>query len=219
VDLNGDRKADLVSGSWTGEIYIFEGTGKGRFGERKELVGKHPLPETDRYKRFGYSLLQAASVCAPDWDGDGDIDLVVGTISGHVYLLENEGTKKQHRFGKPSVLVRAKGFAKSGPCVADWDGDGDLDLVVGTESHGVKLYRNTGSRAEPKLATAEDLEPGGERFLKGYRSKPFVTDWNEDGLADLLIGNCEPKKDGERGLRGYVYVCLRQKPEGEGTKK
>jgi hypothetical protein len=50
----------------------------------------------------------------------------------------------------------------------------------------------------------------------GYRPKPWVTDWNDDGVPDLLVGTCQPTKkpDGSRGpTGGPVWLCLGKKKE------
>ena len=41
----------------------------------------------------------------------------------------------------------------------------------------------------------------------GYRLRIHVTDWNENGKPDLLVGNCQKTRT---GLTGYVYLFLRQ---------
>jgi hypothetical protein len=48
------------------------------------------------------------------------------------------------------------------PCVADWNGDGLNDLIVGQFSQGkVKLFVNTGSAEEPVLEDAGFMQAGG----------------------------------------------------------
>jgi hypothetical protein len=49
------------------------------------------------------------------------------------------------------------------PCVADWNGDGLKDLIVGQFSQGkIRLYVNAGTAAEPVLKDAGFMQAGGE---------------------------------------------------------
>jgi hypothetical protein len=144
----------------------------------------------------------ASAVHAADWDGDGDLDLLVGDIGGNVYLVPNEGSARAYAFGKERDLqaggrpLKVEGDA--GPCAADWDGDGDLDLLVGVGDGRVSLFRNVGSSQDPELAAAETLVPPGETSFgagapkgprRGIRSKVCVADWDGDGRLDLLLGD------------------------------
>jgi hypothetical protein len=144
----------------------------------------------------------ASAVHAADWDGDGDLDLLVGDIGGNVYLVTNEGTAHAYAFGKEKNLqaggqpLKVEGDA--GPFAADWDGDGDLDLLVGAGDGRVSLFRNVGSSKSPELATAETLVPPGEASFgaaapkeprRGMRSKVCAADWDGDGRLDLLVGD------------------------------
>ena len=73
-----------------------------------------------------------------DWDDDGDLDLINGTLWA-VWYYENVGTSKAAKF-------KAHGKFKQGgeelhvfdhACsfdAADWTGDGQLDLILGTEA-------------------------------------------------------------------------------------
>lgn len=179
----------------------FERTDEGTFvnyhGQRLESTPEKPIGITGT----------ASAVHATDWDGDGDYDLIIGNIRGKVYLVPNEGTPESYVFGKEKPL-QAGGQplsvnSRAGPCTADWDGDGDLDLLVGADNGSVSLYHNTGSAQSPKLASAVQLVPPGERAYgsqapkevrRGSRSKICVTDWNDDGRLDLLVGDFATQK-------------------------
>src|SRR5204862_4077200 len=88
----------------------------------------------------------------------------------------------------------------AGPTVADWDGDGKFDLLVGTGAGGVFWFRNTGTNREPRLAAAQTLIPeqgeapraAGAAPRSGMRAKVHAVDWNKDGKLDLLVGDFAP---------------------------
>jgi hypothetical protein len=174
----------------------FERTPEGTFvnyhGQRLESTPERPIAITGT----------ASAAHATDWDGDGDYDLIIGTILGKVYLVPNEGTPESYAFGKEQQLqaggqpINVKRSA--GPFPADWVGDGDLDLLVGADDGSVLLYRNTGTTKSPELASAVHLVPPVEKISyqhppkdvrRGSRSKICVTDWNQDGRLDLLVGD------------------------------
>jgi hypothetical protein len=83
--------------------------------------------------------------------------------------------------------------------VADWDGDGKPDLIVGAEDGSVVWYRNAGTAAAPKLEAARPLvgkspigwggdDKRGPRDW-GLRVKPSVFDWDGNGRPALLLGD------------------------------
>ena len=194
MDLDGDRRADLISGSWPGEIYFFRRQPDGKFAAGVQLKGRDGKP---------LNVGSAAAAFAADWGGDGALDLVVGTVLGEVWLIPNEGKGKGLAFGTPRRLeaggkpIKVSGDAA--PVVADWDGDGRPDLIVGAEDGSVVWYRNAGTAKEPKLEAARRLvgpspvgwggdDKRGPRDW-GLRVKPCVFDWDGDGRPDLLLGD------------------------------
>jgi hypothetical protein len=195
VDLDGDGHPDVLSGSWPGELYLFRGEGKGKFAAGETIKDRDGKP---------INVGRASTVFAADWNGNGKLDLVVGTIEGNVFLIPNEGTAKKCAFGKPRKL-EADGkpiqvpHGDAHPVVADWDRDGKLDLIVGTGAGSVLWYRNVGTNKQPKLAAARTLvaESPMSKGLGaapkegqcGMRAKICVTDWNGDGWLDLLVGD------------------------------
>jgi hypothetical protein len=179
----------------------WETTDEGTFaiyhGKRIKSTADKPIASTGT----------ASTVDPIDWDGDGDLDLIVGNINGDVFLVPNEGTAQAYAFGKETQLQvdgqPLRVDSRAGPCATDWDGDGDLDLLVGDDQGKVSLYRNTGSATAPKLAKAVELVAAGHtsfgaetsaETVRGTRAKICVADWNNDGKPDLLVGDLATQK-------------------------
>jgi hypothetical protein len=192
ADFDGDGKLDVFSGSWNGAITWFRREAGG-FAKGETL--KHPDGKPVNFDQGSFAT-------AFDWKGDGLPDLIVGTSHGEVAFFPNVGTKGKPAFGKAEpILAGGKKIAIScaSPVVADWDGDGLPDLVVGGEDGSVVWFRNQGNRKEPKLTAAKTLVPPsttGRRSDKsrnpdesGIRARPAVVDWDGDGKLDLLIGD------------------------------
>jgi len=144
-DWDGDGDYDLLLGSYeNGHLYrqMNEGTDK-----EPKFTGKNiPVMAGDR------AFALPAKMTAPrlvDWDGDGDLDLIAGSFGdswgqegtgGGVYLARNNGARGKPAFGALETLIAPAPKGGAEPTrpdaglyadAVDFDGDGDLDLVVG----------------------------------------------------------------------------------------
>lgn len=77
----------------------------------------------------------------------------------------------------------------------DWDGDGRLDIIVGDREGNVHFFRRL-SYGDIYLEEQDLVKVQGKPIDVGYNSAPCVTDWNADGLPDMVVGNLSPLPSG-----------------------
>ncbi len=203
-------------------IFLLPGLGRGKLAPPRFL-----RRDDGSTVRVGWD----ASVFAADWDEDGDLDLILGhrSGSGHLAWLQNHGTRKKPVFkkGKPQPLLvsdeRPIRSRFGSPWVADWNGDGRQDLLVGTWKGGVFWHENVGKKEDPELDPAERLVSD-QRFHtkvpdslgrvdQGQYLKICVVDWNHDGLLDLVVGESCLERDKVRSFTDderRAYYARRQ---------
>lgn len=187
IDYNNDGKSDLLVGNGNGSLLYYANQGNTAAPiftspEAIEDVDGIPLAVASHSKPF-----------VIDWDGDNKKDILLGSGSGTIHYYHNEGSDQYPLFSSPQLLktgdsaLRVEGHAS--PFVADWDGDGRKDLLVGDGEGYTHLFRNTTTSGEPHLLQDGIVILDGQELLVAGFASPFLIDWNQDGRNELLLGS------------------------------
>ena len=222
ADFDGDGDLDLICGEFLDKFTYFENIGsrtKPAFAPGKIL--------TYQGKPITMDLEMIVPV-AFDWDGDGDVDLVVGQEDGRVALVENTSQLVNGipEFLPPKFFQQKARNVKFGvlatPFAVDWDGDGDTDLISGNSAGYIGFIENLGGGTSPQWAAPQYLKAEGKiiRIQAGPNGSiqgpceakwGYTTlsaaDWDMDGLPDLVVNSIWGK------VIWYRNVGTRRKPK------
>jgi len=237
VDVNDDGVLDIISGCYKakddpknyGHIYWLKGLPDGKYAEAEFVKNKEgkklldPLPaEGDK----GYIQWIGTVPAIGDLNGDKITDLLIGTHTGRLLFLK--GARLENKLvwsSKPTLILDQNKKeikirnGKAAPTLADWDQDGDLDIITSNSKAAVLFIENIGTKTVPVWSSdvvtlIPDTKAGWEQDLskaplqRGDRAKVSVTDWNNDGKLDILLGDRTTIKGG--GMTGHVWVYLRK---------
>ncbi len=171
-DLDGDGDFDALVGDYNGEISFFLNDGS-------------PTEPNFSYqgKFLEIDLAGRATPALGDVEGDGDLDLYVGDKNGSVHVWSNEGDPANYNFIKISDdLFSGENLGLEIALeLADFDNDGDLDLLIGNQSGELYLANPSGS----ELHQLEQLPHSGLNLA------PTIGDLDSDGKMDLIVGSNE----------------------------
>ena len=136
---------------------------------------------------------------AGDLNNNGLIDLIMGQGDGTIRLFE-QAAANSTALNTGTLLQNANGttldvglYAK--PTVADLDGDGLLELLVGEDTGNVQRYEQvaaTGADALKFSLTTLFANPFGIATSAapngGSYARPTISDLDNNGLLDILVG-------------------------------
>lgn len=218
-DMNGDGHVDIVFGaarkSYPARPNIFLGNGEGQWWQWREA----------RYPSLPFDYGDAA---VADFNGDGHLDLALGIHLKGILVMVGDGQGKFTPWSMgiglevPGQGGDASTFSSRALEVADWNGDGKVDLLaLGEGPKGIARV----VAGEGQLKTANGpvffMNNGnGSWRVQGQPSKIFgdavsMGDFNGDGRADFVTSSNSANHsivnigDGEEGWITHPVAAAR----------
>ncbi|MCD6355402.1 MAG: VCBS repeat-containing protein [Prolixibacteraceae bacterium] len=180
----------------------------GRFSKSKNI---YPVIRVET----GFKKVRARQWKYVDYEGDGDKDLLIGIgvwddygwenafnekgewengpLHGYTFIIINNGNDDNPEYASPKKIIAGKSladvFGMPSPCMENFDGDGDMDLICGEFVDSFTWFENIGTRQNPRFAEGRKLVTKGE-VLKMDLEIMVTTnvDWDKDGDIDLVVG-------------------------------
>lgn len=210
ADVDGDGKPEIFVATWPGSVYAFHADGTSLAGAwpiHLPAVPSCPLATdvTDAIDCMGkdtrISRGANSSPVLVDLDRDGKLELVQGAFDARVHAYRMDGSVQP---GFPVTLddpnAPGRGRVVATPAVGDINGDGQIDIVVGTtEESKHEAYDGPVFALDGRGNTA----PGGA-YLKGWpvrlysihlfplvgeglTAAPVIADMDGDGKQEVIV--------------------------------
>ncbi len=176
-DIDGDGQKEVVIGGMDRRLHAWHADGS--------YVTGWPI---DRTKNLFRDTISSPALA--DLDNDGKAEIIIGTNNFRVcpnpylfYVLKGDGTFY------PGWPVETTDNIASSPAVGDLDGDGFLDIVVGTGNYDEHCQQAAdGNKVYAWDRNGQPL-PGWPRATDGnMETSPAIGDIDGDNKLDVVIG-------------------------------
>jgi len=189
ADWDDDGNKDVVVGDGLGRVRWYRNTG---------------TDDTPRFTLAGYLRgagvdIQVPGLAAPvvvDWNADGKKDLLVGDGAGRVTVFLNTGTDAAPVLAAGTAISLpdvGTSRANARPFITDLNQDGKKDLLVGDVNGRIYTFINSGTDAAPAFTSSGTLTGQGGQVVVSSNAVPFIVDWDDNSMRDVVIGS----NDGE----------------------
>jgi uncharacterized repeat protein (TIGR02059 family) len=187
ADIDGDGDLDLFIGDGNGNTQYFKN------------IGTPSLPSYASATSNPFGLAQVQTEAHPsffDVDADGDLDALIGSWNGNYIYFENTGSLSAPSFGSPQTNpfgLSDTGYSAT-PTFADIDGDGNIDVIGGSNTGNTLLFRGGEPLNTPEIdlsgSRTPSFAPSSLAFNIpnfGLVARPTFADIDSDGDLDLFI--------------------------------
>jgi hypothetical protein len=197
-DYDNDGDEDIYLNNF-GPNVLYRNNGDGTFTEVTREAG------VEAGNQVG------AGACFLDMDADGDLDLFVANYVGFTFqnhhisymsgfpayvgplnypptanvLYRNNGDGTFTDVSGPSGIAAHRGTGMGMIC-ADYDNDGDTDIVVGNDLAANFVFQNDGAGRFKEVGVASGLAYDGMGNVQGTMGVECA-DWNHDGWLDFYM--------------------------------
>ena len=201
-DVDRDGQQELIAGSKDGALRLFKRTDSGTYNVWKAVPGYFDGTQVGAF----------SSPAVGDLDADGIPEIIVGSggfssDSGRVTVFRNNGTMQKplwKRVGMPDIDVGDDAT----PTLADVDGDGRSDLVIGNSTGALFLYRNSSKSGSVSFVKENDYFRGVSVGMYGVPAAAV-----HNGKVIIIAGNSMGKlyqlERGQNGKSGWQKSMLK----------
>lgn len=206
-----DLQLQLKIAAATGTVILILNTSPAQ-AQAPNLTSLGPFVKLDRLNnplREPLFTGQEPALAVIDFDGDGDLDVVVGerdySYGGYLRYFENKSsagiTLYEERLLSENPFDGIHAITPGvAPAFADIDKDGDMDLFLGqngyvynqTSHSGIEYYRNNAGNFTKQTGNWDKITKQGNPFENvtlGPDVRPVFIDFDKDGDQDVIIGS------------------------------